>query len=281
MRAAAPSVDSLRERITSRIAVHPGADIAVYYRELTRPDSLAFNADVVFHAASTMKIPVMIELYRRVDARTLSLDQTLVLQNSFPSLADGTPFSLDRADDSEVSLYARIGRSATLAELDELMIERSSNLATNVLLALLDPRTVTATAHRLGAHTMTVLRGVEDEKAYDKGMNNTTSARDLGVLLAGIERGTAATRRSCAAMKAILLRQLFNTEIPAGLPAGVQVAHKTGWITGTLHDAAIVYPKNRPPYILVVMTRNIAKERDAQAIIADISREVYAYSASR
>lgn len=274
-------MDSLRERITSRIAEHPGADIAVYYRELTRPDSLAFNADVVFHAASTMKIPVMIELYRRVDARTLSLDQTLVLQNSFPSLADGTPFSLDRADDSEVSLYARIGRSATLAELDELMIERSSNLATNVLLALLDPRTVTATAHRLGAHTMTVLRGVEDEKAYDKGMNNTTSARDLGVLLAGIERGTAATRRSCAAMKAILLRQLFNTEIPAGLPAGVQVAHKTGWITGTLHDAAIVYPKNRPPYILVVMTRNIAKERDAQAIIADISREVYAYSASR
>ena len=82
-------------------------------------------------------------------------------------------------------------------------------------------------------------------------------------------------------MKAVLLRQIFNTEIPAGLPAGVQVAHKTGWISGTLHDAAIVYPKNRPPYVLVVLTRNIAREKDAQEMIADISRQVYAFSASR
>src|SRR5471030_494409 len=91
------------------------------------------------------------------------------------------------------------------------------------------------------------------------------------------QESSAAPRRSCAAMKSVLLRQVFNTEIPAGLPAGVQVAHKTGWITGTLHDAAIVYPKGRPPYVLVVLSRNIAKEKDAQAMIADISRQVYAF----
>jgi beta-lactamase class A len=82
-------------------------------------------------------------------------------------------------------------------------------------------------------------------------------------------------------MKSILLAQEFKTEIPAGLPPGVRVAHKTGWITGTLHDAAIVYPVNRPPYVLVVLSRNIPKEKDAQAMIADISRQVYAFSASR
>jgi beta-lactamase class A len=278
---AAISTDSLRGRIITIAATHPGADVAVYYHELTRQDSLAYNADVSYHAASTMKVPVMIELFKRVDSRTLSLDQTVPVENSFSSLADGSPFTLDRNGDSEVSLYTRIGRSATLGELNELMIAHSSNFATNILLKLLDPKTVNATAHALGARHMTVLRGVEDDKAFEKGLNNTTTARDLGVLLTGIENGTAASRRSCAAMKTVLLRQVFNTEIPAGLPAGVQVAHKTGWISGTLHDAAIVYPKSRPPYVLVVLTRNIAREKDAQGMIADISRQVYAFNASR
>jgi beta-lactamase class A len=279
--AAARSVDLLRDRITTITAEHPGADVAIYYHDLSRPDSLVMNADVSYHAASTMKVPVMIELFRRVDSRTVSLDQTVVLENSFPSLVDGTPFSLDRNSDSELSLYRRIGRTATLGELNLLMISQSSNFATNLLLKLLDAKTVNSTAHTLGARNMTVLRGVEDDKAFQKGLNNTTTARDLGVLLTGIESGTVASGRSCAAMKAVLLRQVFNTEIPAGLPAGVRVAHKTGWITGTLHDAAIVYPKNRAPYVLVVLTRNIAKEKEAQTMIADISRQVYAFNASR
>jgi beta-lactamase class A len=278
---APPTLDSLRARITTILAAHPGAEAAIYYRDLARPDSLVYNAATPFHAASTMKVPVMIELFKRVDSRTLSLDQTVTVQNSFSSLADGSPYTLDRNGDSDVSLYARIGQPATLRELDDLMIARSSNFATNMLLKVVDPKSVTATAHQLGARNMMVLRGVEDGKAFEAGMNNTTTARDLGVLLAGIELGTVASRRSCAAMKAVLLRQVFNTEIPAGLPAGVQVAHKTGWITATLHDAAIVYPKNRPPYVLVVLTRNIPKENDAQEMIAEISRQVYAFNASR
>jgi beta-lactamase class A len=278
---APPSIDSLRARVTTILAIHPGAEAAIYYRDLGRPDSMAYNADTPFHAASTMKVPVMIELFKRVDSRTVSLDQTVIVQNSFSSLVDGSSYTLDRNGDSDVSLYARIGRTATLRELDDLMIARSSNFATNMLLKVVDPKAVTATAHELGARNMVVLRGVEDGKAFEAGLNNTATARDLGVLLGGIERGTVASPRSCAAMKAVLLRQVFNTEIPAGLPAGVQVAHKTGWITGTLHDAAIVYPKNRPPYVLVVLTRNIAKEKEAQEMIADISRQVYAFNASR
>lgn len=278
---AAPSVDALRERIATVIAGRPGAEVAVYYKDLGRPDSLISNADTLFHAASTMKVPVMIELFRRVDSRTVSMDQTVPVENSFPSLVDGTPFSLDSADDSDVSLYRRIGRTATLGELNELMIAHSSNFATNLMLKQLDAKVVNATAHALGARNMTVLRGVEDGKAFAKGLNNMTTARDLGVLLTGIERGTVASPRSCAAMKTVLLHQEFSTEIPAGLPAGVPVAHKTGWITGVLHDAAIVYPKRRSPYVLVVLTRNIARRQDAQALIAEISRQVYAFNASR
>ena len=277
----APQVDALRDRIATTIAAHPGAEVAVYYQDLARPDSLRYNADLSFHAASTMKVPVMIELFRRVDSGTLSLDQTVSVVNRFPSLVDGTPFSLDSAADSDVSLYRRVGGRATLAELNELMIAHSSNFATNLMLERLDPKTVNATAHALGARNMTVLRGVEDGKAFAEGLNNTTTARDLGVLMTGIERATVASRRSCAAMKSVLLEQEFSTEIPAGLPPGVRVAHKTGWITGTRHDAAIVYPPGRPAYVLVVLTRNVPAVADAQHLIAAISREIYDFNASR
>ncbi|HVT40490.1 MAG TPA: serine hydrolase [Gemmatimonadaceae bacterium] len=269
--------DALRGRLAGRIAAQPGAEVAVWFRDLANSDSVAINPGVSFHAASTMKVPVMIELFRRVDARVTSLDNELFLQNRFASIVDGSFFSLDARDDSDSALYARVGQNVTLRELNERMITRSSNLATNAVIQFLDPKRVNATAHVLGARDIQVLRGVEDGKAFEKGLNNTTTARDLGVLLVTIERGTAASRSSCEAMKQVLLRQEFSTEIPAGIPPGTPVAHKTGWITGTLHDAAIVYPPSRPPYVLVVLTRKIPVQRDAQALIADISREVYRY----
>ena len=274
----AASLDALREKLQSIIAATPGADVAVYYRDLAGPDSLTLQPDVSFHAASTMKVPVMIELFRRVDANALTLDQTLTLTNTFASIVDSSTYSLTRTDDSDHQLYTRVGTQVPLRELNDRMITRSSNLATNTLIGLLDARKVNATAHALGANNISVLRGVEDQKAFDKGLNNTTTARDLGVLMAAIEQEVAASPRSCSAMKTVLTRQEFNTEIPAGLPAGTPVAHKTGWITGSLHDAAVVYPNGRKPYVLVVLTRKIPLEQTAQRLIAELSREVYAYA---
>jgi beta-lactamase class A len=124
---------------------------------------------------------------------------------------------------------------------------------------------------------MQVLRGVEDGKAYAAGLNNMTTARDLAALMTAIETGAAASRSSTDSMRAILLRQEFNDEIPAGLPAGTRVAHKTGQITEHLHDAAIVYPNGRGPYVLVVLTRGIADPAVARSLIADVSRLVYAH----
>ncbi len=274
----AASLDALHDKLQRIIAATAGADVAVYYRDLGGPDSLTLQPDVSFHAASTMKVPVMIELFRRVDAKALKLDQTMTLTNSFASIVDSSTYTLTRTDDSDNQLYTKVGTPVPLRELNERMITRSSNLATNTLIGLLDARKVNATAHALGAKNINVRRGVEDQKAFDKGLNNTTTARDLGVLMAAIEQNVAASPRSCAAMKTVLTRQEFNAEIPAGLPAGTPVAHKTGWITGTLHDAAVVYPNGRKPYVLVVLTRKISLEKTAQTLIADLSREVYAYA---
>ena len=267
--------DSLRARLEQRIASTPGAVVGLYYKSLSSGELVTIAPDSSFHAASTMKVPVMIEFFRQVERGGLSADQPVLLVNEFSSIVDGSPFSVAPIDDSDSTMYLRIGDRVSARELVERMIVRSSNLATNAVIALVGAKHADSTAHALGARNIRVLRGVEDGKAFQKGMNNTTTARDLGALLEAIEKHTAASARSCDTMLAILSRQEFNDEIPAGLPPGTRVAHKTGSITAVLHDAALVYPAGRSPYVLVVLTRNIPDERVARVLIADLSRLVY------
>ncbi|MCI0569822.1 MAG: class A beta-lactamase-related serine hydrolase [Myxococcaceae bacterium] len=278
--AAAPSnPGALRGALQARIAQVNGASVAVVYQDLgDAKDALFLEADRSFHAASTMKVPVMVELFRQVDAGKLSLTQPIPLVNRFASIVDGSPYALDVKDDEDATLYERLGEAVPARELVERMITRSSNLATNAVIALVDARKVTQTLRSLGAKQMTVLRGVEDGKAYEKGLNNSATARDLATVLAAIERGQAASARSTEAMRTILLAQELNDEIPAGLPPGTRVAHKTGQITAVLHDAAIVYPAGRTPYVLVVLTSGIPDEAVARALIVDIARSVHAYA---
>jgi beta-lactamase class A len=272
-----PDTGTLRAAIQRRIAQVPGAEVAVSFRDLGSSDSLDLSADVDFHAASTMKIPVMLEVLSAAEEGRLGLDQPVLLVNHFSSIVDGSPYALDAGSDSDSSMYARVGTRVPVRVLMEHMIVRSSNLATNALIALVGAEQANARAHALGATRMRVLRGVEDGKAFDAGLNNTTTSADLAVLRQRIERGEALSGASARTMKEILLRQEFNDEIPAGLPPGVPVAHKTGSITATLHDAAIVYPPQRSPYVLVVLTRKIPDEKVARALIADLSRLVWAH----
>jgi beta-lactamase class A len=274
--AAAQRLDSLRPRVAARIAQAPASAVGVYFLDLGDHDSLLVGAQRRFHAASTMKLPVMIQLFRDVDAGRLSLDDTIPVTNSFRSIVDSSPYQLDKADDSDSSLYDRVGGRMSIRGLVELMETVSSNLATNLLIARVGAERANATAHALGADSILVLRGVEDGKAYRAGLNNTTTARDLGVLLAAVAEHRAASPRSCDSMLAILGRQHFKEGIPAGLPPGTTVRHKTGWIAEVVyHDAAIVYPATGKPYVLVVLTGGIKKDEDAYGLVADLSRLVY------
>jgi beta-lactamase class A len=276
------ALDSLARRIGARVAATPGAVVGVAFQDLGGGGELFLNADESFHAASTMKVPVMIEAFRLIDAGHLRLDQGILLVNQFGSIVDGSSYSLDPADDSDSTLYAQVGERVAVHELLDRMITRSSNLATNAVIALVGADKANATARTLGATRMQVLRGVEDAKAYEAGRNNTTTARDLAALLAALERGEAASRASTDSMRSILLRQTFNDRIPAGLPRGTRVAHKTGEITAVAHDAAIVYlPGKRDPYVLVVLTRGIRDPKVSASLAADISRLVYEHVISR
>jgi len=249
------------------------ADVGIAFRTLDGQDEWYSRADDTFHAASTMKVPVLIELFHQMREGKSKLDDTLVIKNEFRSIVDGSPYKLDPADDSETDLYKAEGQTRTLSQLAELMITVSSNFATNLLVEKLGVENIRATVHSLGADGVNVLRGVEDNKAYQKGMNNSTTARGLAILMTAIAEGKAVDPDASKQMVAILERQKFNEAIPAGLPTGTPVAHKTGELTKLHHDAAIVYA--RRPFVLVLLVRGMAEEKDSAALMAAIARELY------
>ena len=266
---------ALADRVAA-LARAAGAEVGVAFSTLDGRDERFVNADAPFHAASTMKIAVMVELFRQADAGTLRLDAMVPVTNRFRSIVDGSPYELDASEDSDPEVYKAVGTSMTYRRLCEAMITVSSNLATNILIGGLGPKHVRDTVARLGAHGLNVHRGVEDDKAFAAGLNNTTTARGLQVLLAAIAQGRAGSRAATREMIDILARQKFNDAIPAGLAAGTRVAHKTGSITKIHHDAGIVYGAR--PYVLVVLTRGLQDQKASAALIAEITRVIDAFA---
>ena len=254
---------------------HKDVEIAVAYHNLGTGAFFYYEEDEAFHAASTMKLPVMMALFQEVDAGHRRLSEPIAVRNQFQSLVDASTFTLDPKDDGDPELYKLVGSTQTLEELIRRMIVRSSNLATNILVERVGASSATDLLRSLGAYQMKVLRGVEDEKAFQAGLNNTVSAKDLATLLTALAKGETFSPASNAKMIEILEAQEFNEKIPAFLPKGVPIAHKTGDITGVHHDAAIVFPPGEQPYVLVVLTAGYRDEKQANQVIAEISRIVW------
>ncbi|HWM93937.1 MAG TPA: serine hydrolase [Thermoanaerobaculia bacterium] len=249
--------------------------IAVAFHHLGTGATFSLNDRERFHAASTMKVPVMMAFFEAVDRGAMRLDEPVPVRNEFHSIMDDSVYTLDPEEDGDPDLYQTAGQNLPLEELIRRMIIRSSNLATNLLIERIGAPTVMDLMRRIEAYDMRVLRGVEDQKAYDAGMNNVTTANDLRILLKAIADGTTFSRSSSEKMIDILKAQEFNEKIPAGLPPGTPVAHKTGDITGIHHDAAIVFPPGERPYVLVVLTAGFQDEKEADRAIAEISRAVW------
>lgn len=266
--------ESLEPAISERLS-ETGAEFSVAYRDLESFDEILINPDAEFHAASMMKVPVMVRLHRMADAGHFDLDATIPVRNEFTSIHDGSSYRLTPADDSDSTLYARVGAEASARELIELMIARSSNLATNILIEHADPDSIRSMLAGFGAGGMKVLRGVEDIPAYEAGLSNTTTARALLELFTALARGQAASPGATSEMIGTLLRQEFKDGIPAGLPAGTAVAHKTGWITAVDHDGGIVMPAGRSTYVLVILTSGVEDETVTRTATADVSRMIW------
>ena len=243
-------------------------DLASGYQLLVRPD-------IPFHPASTVKLGVMMEVFHQAAAGEFSLDDLLPVKNSFLSIANQSEFSLTPDDDSETDLYLHIGEQMSLRELNRRMIVHSSNLATNLLIEKVGAERATRFMQALGTNDLVIRRGPEDNQAYALGLNNSATARSLMQVLVRLARRSVVNPAASDEMIALLRHQQFNEGIPAKLPKRVSVAHKTGWNDKLYHDAAIVYPQQRTPYVVVIMTSGLSETSAAPALVAALSAEIY------
>lgn len=270
------SMRSLTADIRKELSAQKGI-FAVAFKNLATGDEIMINEHVLFHAASTMKTPVLVEVYKQAMEKRFSLDDSMVLKNEFKSIVDGSIYSLDPADDSEKELYKHIGEKRTVRELVYKMIIVSSNLATNLIIEWVDAQKVTQTMRGLGAKDLQVLRGVEDSKAFAKGLNNTTTAYDLLIIFGKMAKGETVSPNASEEMIRVLLDQRFNEIIPAALPANIKVAHKTGSITGVQHDSGIILLPDGKKYVLVLLSKNLEDEKSAIKAMAAVSGLIYNY----
>jgi beta-lactamase class A len=265
---------SLTEQVERLTAESKARATAVSVHDLESGSRFSLRGDRWFHAASTIKVAVLLALFRAVDEGRVRLDDSLHVRNRFFSAANGSPFQLNRDSDAMPELYQAIGQTAKISALAEGMISASSNLATNLLLDFVGVAYARNVLRDAQVEGVELRRGVEDHAAHEKGVNNEATADGLVTLLSAL-RGNFLSSESKEQAIRILLEQRFNSMIPAGLPPHAAVAHKTGEISTACHDMGIVYLPEREPYIAVILTEFDSEQEGRRETVAAISEAIY------
>jgi beta-lactamase class A len=250
--------------------------IAVALHDSETGFELHYHADRWFHAASTIKVPILLGVFAAIDRGELLPHSRVHVRNRFLSVVENIPFRVESARDSNSAVHNAIGKMMRVDELAYHMITTSSNLATNLLLGVIGPESVTETLKQLHVDEgIDLKRGVEDELAFEKRINNMVTANGLLKILVMLSEGKAFSPALSRRMMDILHGQEFNQGIPARLPKAARVAHKTGEISTVAHDAGVVYLPKRKPYSLVILTEWDPSASGRSRTIAAISHIIY------
>ena len=268
-------MDQLEANVENHIAEEEGV-FAVWFQHLQNPElRFSINADTLFHAASTMKTPVMVELFKRAESGEFDLSDSIKVENKFYSIVDGSEFQLDLDPESDDPFERREGEIATIFDLNHAMITYRSNIATNLILQLVGAEETTQTMRELGAENILVLRGLYDMKAFDQGLSNRTTARDLGIIFERIANGTAVSEEMDSLMIEVLKDQYYLDVLPEYLPDDVVAANKTGFITGVRHDSGIFYLPDGQSYVLIFLSKDLPDEDRGRDVGREISLKIY------
>ena len=269
------STKELQNKIASIFEENQG-EFAIAFKNISEEkDSILLNAHEDFHAASTMKTPVMIEVFKQASEGKFSLHDSLVIKNDFKSILDGSSYSMELGRDSGEHLYEQIGQKRSIEALVTDMIIYSSNLATNIVIELVDAKNLNQTMREMGAMDINVLRGVEDMKAYEAGLSNSTTAYDLMLIFEALAQGKAVNAMADKEMLHILQQQKHTDLIPALLPENLKIANKTGWITGVHHDSALIELPDGKKYVLVLLSKNMKDMEAGSKMLSEVSKLIY------
>lgn len=266
----------LAQIMAKTVSKQPG-HFAVYAARSGQAPDVCLNCDDLINAASTMKLFVLDTAYEAFTKGTLHPEDTIVVHNHFHSLVGKGGFALEQKEDSYDPLYAQAGKPVPVSELLRVMIQYSSNLATNLMIEKLGVFPIRSVVKAQGLNGIVFGRMIEDFDANDQGIRNQVSARGLGNFLQKLDSGQIVGKAQSQRMIQIMLGQKFNDIIPPGLPAGTPVAHKTGWVEGVRNDAAIVTLPDGKRYILVVLTSGLPDEQAGIRVLNTLSHQAYEY----
>ena len=266
----------LRDRIEATIQRSGAEAASVAFHDYETDRHFSFHGDRWMHAASTIKVPVLVGVFAAIEDQDLTLSSRVHVRNKFYSVVDGTAYRVESGRDANAEVHGYIGKTMKLSDLAHHMIVTSSNLATNLLLDAVGIDRVRRTLDDLGVSGVELRRGVEDERAFEEGINNRVTAEGLVQVLRLIEEKKALSAASCDRMLEILHQQEFRSGIPAGLPEDARVANKTGEISTVAHDTGLVYLPGRQPYALAILTEWSAdRTAGRRETLATISRAIY------
>jgi len=269
---------ALRKQIEA-IEKESGAKaVSVALHDAESDFELHYNAERWYHAASTIKVPILLGVFAAIDRGDLLPHSRVHVRNRFLSVVEGVPFRVESGRDANSAVHAAIGKMMRVDELAYHMITTSSNLATNLLLGVIGPESVNDALRALDLDDgLELRRGVEDELAYEQFINNRVTADGLLRVLVMLAEGKAFSPALSRRMMDILHGQEFNQGIPARLPKGARVAHKTGEISTIAHDAGVIYLPKRKPYALVILTEWDPATSGRSRTIAAISHSIYEF----
>jgi beta-lactamase class A len=266
--------NGLHEELEALAIKNKARVIGVALHDFETGFRFSLRGDRWFHAASTIKVAVLLAVFRAADEGRIRLDDSLHVRNRFFSAADGSLFRVSQDRDAAPELYASIGRTTKISALAHAMICGSSNLAANLLLDFVGVEYARTVLREAQVDGVELRRGVEDHGAHERAINNEATADGLLSLLSAM-RGDFLTPQSKREVIRILLEQRFNSMIPAGLPPHATVAHKTGEISTACHDIGIVYLPEREPYIAAILTEFDSEREGRRETVAAISEAIY------
>jgi len=232
--------------------------------DLTDGRAILKDADHVFPTASSIKIAILLELYRQE-------------QNGKAKLNDAYTFDAkDLVEDSQimVGLTPDVTK-VTNRDLAQFMVAVSDNAAANVLIDRVGMQNVNATLKSLGLTKTMLRRKMMDVDAARRGDENVSTPQEMARLLETIFKGKALNKELTDA----LIKQLStgkDSYMPRELPPGLQIANKPGSLDGIRTDSGIIFAKNRP-FAISVMTSSVRDERAAERAIAEIALEAFRY----
>jgi len=242
--------------------------LGVAVTDLVSGQAYAHNGDLVFPVASSIKVAVLAELFHQAEQAEAGAPGKARLSDPYVMTA------ADLIDDSPFLAGLTPGVSrVTNRDLAAFMASLSDNGATNVLIARLGMDNVNALLAAQGLKETRLRRKMLDLDAARAGRENTSTPREMAAFLEALYRGRVLGKPMTEDFFRVLSLPK-DKYIPRGLPAGVRVANKPGWLDGVRTDSGVVFAGERP-FVLCVMTTFDADEAAAERAIARIAAAAF------